>query len=81
VVRNVPALVSAQCEEDGIADEVVAYTEEVIVDARKKRFPVEVTSLSWSREPTQFFLARVDLFQYCNICTSGVFLRGFVNYR
>jgi len=45
VVRNVPALVCAQCGEDGIADEVAARIEELVVDARKKRFQVEVTTL------------------------------------
>jgi hypothetical protein len=46
VVGNVPALVCARCGEDGIADEVAARIEESIVDARKKRFQVEVATLS-----------------------------------
>jgi YgiT-type zinc finger domain-containing protein len=46
VVRNVPALVCAQCGADWIADEVAARIEELVEDARKRRFQVEVTTLS-----------------------------------
>jgi YgiT-type zinc finger domain-containing protein len=46
VVRNVPALVCAQCGTDWIADEVAARIEELVEDARKRRFQVEVTTLS-----------------------------------
>jgi len=46
VVRNVPALVCAQCGADWIADEVAARIEELVEDARKKRYQVEVTALS-----------------------------------
>ncbi len=46
VVRNVPALVCAQCGADWIADEVAARIEELVEDARKKRYQVEVTTLS-----------------------------------
>ena len=46
VVRNVPALVCAQCGADRIADEVAARIEELVEDARKKRYQVEVTTLS-----------------------------------
>ena len=46
VVRNVPALVCVQCGEDWIADEVAARIEELVEDARKKRYQVEVTTLS-----------------------------------
>lgn len=46
VVRNVPALVCAQCGADWITDEVAARIEELVEDARKKRYQVEVTALS-----------------------------------
>jgi YgiT-type zinc finger domain-containing protein len=46
VVRNVPALVCAQCGADWIADNVAARIEELVDDARKKRYQVEVTTLS-----------------------------------
>jgi YgiT-type zinc finger domain-containing protein len=46
VVRNVPALVCAQCGADWMADEVAARIEELLDDARKRRFQVEVTMLS-----------------------------------
>jgi YgiT-type zinc finger domain-containing protein len=46
VVRNVPALVCAQCGADWIADEVAARLEALVEDARKRRFQVEVTTLS-----------------------------------
>jgi YgiT-type zinc finger domain-containing protein len=46
VVRNVPALVCAQCGADWIPDEVAARIEELVEDARKKRYQVEVTTLS-----------------------------------
>lgn len=46
VVRNVPALVCTQCGADWIADEVAARIEELVEDARKKRYQVEVTTLS-----------------------------------
>jgi YgiT-type zinc finger domain-containing protein len=46
VVRNVPALVCAQCGADWIADDVAARIEELVDDARKKRYQVEVTTLS-----------------------------------
>lgn len=46
VVRNVPALVCTQCGADWIADEVAARLEEVVEDARKRRYQVEVTALS-----------------------------------
>jgi YgiT-type zinc finger domain-containing protein len=46
VVRNVPALVCAQCGADWIADEVAARLEALVEDAREKRYQVEVTTLS-----------------------------------
>jgi YgiT-type zinc finger domain-containing protein len=46
VVRNVPALVCAQCGADWLADEVAARIGELVDDARKRRFQVEVTTLS-----------------------------------
>jgi YgiT-type zinc finger domain-containing protein len=46
VVRNVPALVCAQCGADWIADDVAARIEELVDDARKKRYQVEVATLS-----------------------------------
>ncbi len=46
VVRNVPALVCAQCGAYWIADEVAARIEELVEDTRKRRFQVEVTTLS-----------------------------------
>jgi YgiT-type zinc finger domain-containing protein len=46
VIRNVPALVCAQCGTDWIADEVAARIEELVEGARKRHFQVEVTTLS-----------------------------------
>ncbi len=46
VVRNVQALVCAQCGADWIADEVAARIEELVGDAKKRRYQVEVTALS-----------------------------------
>jgi YgiT-type zinc finger domain-containing protein len=46
VIRNVPALVCAQCGTDWIVDEVAARIEELVEDARKRHFQVEVTTLS-----------------------------------
>lgn len=45
VVRNVPALVCAQCGTDWIADDVAARIEALVEDARQKRYQVEVTTL------------------------------------
>jgi YgiT-type zinc finger domain-containing protein len=38
VIRNVPALVCAQCGTDWIADEVAARIEELVEGARKRHF-------------------------------------------
>jgi YgiT-type zinc finger domain-containing protein len=46
VIRNVPALFCAQCRTDWIADEEAARTEELVEDAKKKHYQVEVTTLS-----------------------------------
>lgn len=46
VVRQVPALVCAQCGADWISDEVAARIEALVEDAKKKRLEVEVTSLA-----------------------------------
>jgi YgiT-type zinc finger domain-containing protein len=46
VVRNVPALVCTQCGTDWIVDEVAARIEELVEDARKRRYQVEVIALS-----------------------------------
>lgn len=45
VVRKVPATVCTQCGADWIDDRVAKRLEEIVTDARKKRFQVEVTSL------------------------------------
>ncbi len=46
VVRQVPALVCAQCGADWISDDVAARIEALVEDAKKKRLEVEVTSLA-----------------------------------
>ena len=46
VVRQVPALVCAQCGADWISDDVAACIEALVEDAKKKRLEVEVTSLA-----------------------------------
>ena len=46
VVRQVPALVCAQCGADWISDDVAARIEALVEDAKKKRLEVEVTSLT-----------------------------------
>ena len=44
VVRDVPALVCSQCGTDWIADDVAAYLEDVVKNARRSRRQVEVTA-------------------------------------
>jgi YgiT-type zinc finger domain-containing protein len=46
VVRNVPALVCVQCGMDWIADDIASRIEELVEDARKRRYQVEVMTLS-----------------------------------
>lgn len=46
VIRNVPATICSQCGADWIADQVVARIEELVEDARKRRYQLEVTTLS-----------------------------------
>ncbi|MEO8429120.1 MAG: type II toxin-antitoxin system MqsA family antitoxin [Verrucomicrobiota bacterium] len=46
VVRNVRATVCSQCGEEWIDDETARKLEAIVVDARKKRSLVEVTSAS-----------------------------------
>lgn len=46
VVRQVPAVVCAQCGADWIADDVAARLEALVEDAKRKRLEVEVTSLA-----------------------------------
>jgi YgiT-type zinc finger domain-containing protein len=46
VIRNVPALVCAQCGTDWIADEVAALIDVLVEGARNRHFQVEVTTLS-----------------------------------
>ncbi len=46
VVRQVPAMVCAQCGADWIADDIAARIEALVEDAKKKRLEVEVTSLA-----------------------------------
>ena len=43
VIRNVPALVCAQCGEAWIEDPVAAKLEHLVEDARRRRAVVEVT--------------------------------------
>jgi YgiT-type zinc finger domain-containing protein len=45
VVRNVPALIWAQCGEEWIADEVAARLENLADDARQRGAEVEVITL------------------------------------
>jgi hypothetical protein len=46
VIRNVPATVCSQCGADWIFDDVAGRIEAVVDEARKKRLPVEVMSLT-----------------------------------
>jgi YgiT-type zinc finger domain-containing protein len=45
VVRNVPALVCAQCGEEWIADDIAAKLEALAEDARQRGTEVEVITL------------------------------------
>lgn len=44
VVRNVPAMVCAQCGADWIQDDAAARIEAIVEDAKKKRLEVEVAA-------------------------------------
>ena len=44
VVRNVPAMVCAQCGADWIKDDAAARLEAIVEDAKRKRLQVEVAS-------------------------------------
>ena len=46
VIRNVPALVCAQCGADWLDDEVAQRIERLVEEARAKRSQVEVMALS-----------------------------------
>jgi len=46
VVRDVPALVCSQCGADWIINDVAAYLETVVENARRMRRQVEVTAYS-----------------------------------
>lgn len=46
VVRNVPALVCSLCGADWIQDDVASRLESIVVEAKKKRLQVEVTTLA-----------------------------------
>jgi YgiT-type zinc finger domain-containing protein len=46
VIRNVRATVCSQCGADWISDDVAERIEALVEEARKKRLPVEVMSLT-----------------------------------
>jgi len=47
VVRDVPALVCSQCGTDWLTDDVAAYLENLVEDARRARRQVDVTPFAY----------------------------------
>ncbi len=54
VVRDVPALVCSQCGTDWIVNDVAAYLEDVVENARRSRRQVEVTAYTAQMGSSEF---------------------------